>query len=618
MSDIKIFIACHKDDIDIPDNELFFPIQVGSACSDVRFEGMFHDDEGESISEKNPYYCELTAQYWAWKNIEADYYGFFHYRRYLSFSEKKFSTNLFADASFDANDKETLASIGLEESRMREIIEQYDFVLPERGRFSNDLTMREQYDIAIQHRSEDLDCVLDIISERYPHMLDAANHYLDSTSGYFCNMFIMKKDLFYSYCEWLFAILAEHEQRRDFSMYDPASFRVSGYLAERLCGIYFTWLKDQGVYRYCELQRPFFANTSKPNLPSPVFQSEHGLEPIVLVLSANDYYVPYLGVLLQSIKETSSTGRNYDIVVLHRDITDRSQKVLLRSIAQANISLRFFDTTRFMVRYEDDLFLRGHFRIETYFRLLMQDILPDYDKALYLDADMVVTRDIADLYDENIDGYLLAAVKDADTAGLYNGFEPQKKAYMDTVLKIKKPYEYFQAGTILFNLAEFRRTYTVKEMFDFAVSYEWELLDQDVLNYFAQGRTKFLDMSWNVVMDWRDIRIKEIIGRAPRPLYLEYMEARKHPAVVHFAGPDKPWSVFDSDMADYFWDYASRTVFMPIIVDREITSRIPAPALTLKERVWHILYPLYDKLFPRESNRREKVYVLYQKLRGRA
>lgn len=67
---------------------------------------------------------------------------------------------------------------------------------------------------------------------------------------------------------------------------------------------------------------------------------------------------------------------------------------------------------------------------------------------------MVVNADIAELYATDVDGYLLAAAKDADTAGLYNGFEPNKKKYMDTILKIKKPYDYFQAGVIVFNLAE--------------------------------------------------------------------------------------------------------------------------------------------------------------------
>ena len=85
QADIRILIACHKPTY-VPENPLFYPIQVGTALTDRRLEGMtYHDNEGDNISEKNPDYCELTAQYWAWKHLDCDYYGFFHYRRYLTF-----------------------------------------------------------------------------------------------------------------------------------------------------------------------------------------------------------------------------------------------------------------------------------------------------------------------------------------------------------------------------------------------------------------------------------------------------------------------------------------------------------------------------------------------------
>ena len=85
QADIRILIACHKPTY-VPENPLFYPIQVGTTLTDRRLEGMtYHDNEGDNISEKNPDYCELTAQYWAWKHLDCDYYGFFHYRRYLTF-----------------------------------------------------------------------------------------------------------------------------------------------------------------------------------------------------------------------------------------------------------------------------------------------------------------------------------------------------------------------------------------------------------------------------------------------------------------------------------------------------------------------------------------------------
>ena len=81
--DIKILVCCHKADQQVPHHPLLYPIQVGAALSHTHFADFIHDDSGDNISLKNARYCELTAQYWAWKNLNADYYGLFHYRRYL-------------------------------------------------------------------------------------------------------------------------------------------------------------------------------------------------------------------------------------------------------------------------------------------------------------------------------------------------------------------------------------------------------------------------------------------------------------------------------------------------------------------------------------------------------
>lgn len=88
--DIKLFVSCHKLDTHIPDNALLQPIQVGAALAASRMPNLLHDDEGDSISEKNRSYCELTGQYWAWQNTDADYYGFLHYRRYFNFSKTEY------------------------------------------------------------------------------------------------------------------------------------------------------------------------------------------------------------------------------------------------------------------------------------------------------------------------------------------------------------------------------------------------------------------------------------------------------------------------------------------------------------------------------------------------
>lgn len=75
---IKIIVAAHKP-YEMPDDEVYLPVYVGAmGKTDVGYQ---RDDEGENISILNPYFCELTGLYWAWKNLSEDYIGLVHYRR---------------------------------------------------------------------------------------------------------------------------------------------------------------------------------------------------------------------------------------------------------------------------------------------------------------------------------------------------------------------------------------------------------------------------------------------------------------------------------------------------------------------------------------------------------
>ena len=381
--------------------------------------------------------------------------------------------------------------------------------------------------------------------------------------------------------------------------------------------------------------------------------SKH-LSPVTVVFAANDYYVPYLSALLASIVAHSNAKRTYELIVLSEDLTAKHEDVLRRQVGRDNMSLRVISVTEAMKPYQDRLKVRGHFKIETYFRLLLPQLLPNHSKVLYLDADMVCLRDVADLFDTNVDGYLLAACKDPDTTGIYNGVDidleqPDKKGYMDNVLCIKNPYEYFQAGTIVFNLDEWRASINVDEVFEFAQSRQWQLLDQDVLNYFCQGHVRFVDMAWNVMYDYAGIRITHIISKTTPELRDEYMSARKNPFVVHYAGPVKPWHDLECDFADVFWQYARISPFyetacariihaeydhkivqltegldatnaLLLSVDAELQRYEHRPlGLMLKEFVYQkILVPVVNRATGNDEGTRSKVRTFYRKVHPRA
>lgn len=565
-SNIKIYISCHKKCY-LPKRSFFYPIQVGAKGSSVRFPDTLHDDLGDNISEKNPMYCELTAQYWAWKNEDADYFGFFHYRRYMNFSDELLVHNPFEDAEIDYLDDTVLDTLKLDEETIQNKVNQYDIIATTQVDLQKLVppvkSNYEQYEITPYQYEEDLTVLMDIIKELYPDYYDTAVDYFKSNLGYFCNMFIMKREIFNEYSQWLFTILEEHEKRRDYTNYDIAGYRVSGYLGERLFGIWYTYQKARGIYKCTEYQRTLFKNVDEPVILKPAFENNN----IPIALAANDTFVPYTATLIQSIVDNSNNNHNYDIIILTQDITPQSRNRINHLIKNTNnFSIRYIDPTRLIEGY--DFFIRGHFGLQTYYRLVLPELIPDYDKIIYLDSDMVVNADVSELYNTDTDGYLVAACFDPDTAGLYNGYEKSKKDFMDNVMKFENPYDYFQAGTLVINLKEFRNTYSMEYILKFAVSEKWQLLDQDILNCLCKGKVKYIDMSWNVMVDYNCIRIKDIIGIAPQWLYKMYIESRKHPKIIHYAGPEKPWTSPEQDMAEVFWHYAKKTSYYEIMLYR--------------------------------------------------
>lgn len=247
---IKIFVACHKPTY-VLDNKLLYPIQVGAALAKERLPGMLPDDDGDNISSKNRIYCELTAQYWAWRNCEAEYYGFFHYRRYLSFAEAyevdprgKLRTKKNICPYIELDDiREDLSAYKLQESMMEEVIRNYDMITVLRERIN--VSVYKQY--CQYHDPRPLDTVLHILNEKYPQYQKAVQTYMDSRDIYYMNMFIMKRSLYMEYASWLFDILETYERSEAFPQNEYEVNRLMGYLAERLFGVFYTYQREHGI-----------------------------------------------------------------------------------------------------------------------------------------------------------------------------------------------------------------------------------------------------------------------------------------------------------------------------------------------------------------------------------
>lgn len=221
---IAVAVVTHKE-YRISQDPLYIPLMAGSALMQDVPHGYVRDDTGDNISASNRTYCELTGLYWMWKNLEADYAGLCHYRRYFAVKRQRTQILGIIDAE--------------------ELMERTDVLLPTPRKYYIE-TNYSQY--AHAHHAEDLDKTREIIAARHPEYIDAFDKRMKMRSGHRFNMFIMKRDVLDSYCSWLFDILFELEKQLDISDYSQKDKRVFGYVAERLLDV---WL-DHNKITYIE------------------------------------------------------------------------------------------------------------------------------------------------------------------------------------------------------------------------------------------------------------------------------------------------------------------------------------------------------------------------------
>ena len=217
---IKIVVATHKE-YQMPTEEIYLPLQVGAEGKDSL--GYMRDDSGENISAKNPYFCELTGMYWAWKNVEADYYGLVHYRRY--FKGENSSKNVFENI--------------LTTKECEQLLDKYKIIVPKKRHYYIE-SLYSHYEHT--HYAEHLDMTRNILLEKYPEYIDCYDDVMKHSSGYMFNMMIMDKKYFNSYCEWLFDILFELESQMPEQNLSPFQMRFYGRVSELLFNV---WLNHQ-------------------------------------------------------------------------------------------------------------------------------------------------------------------------------------------------------------------------------------------------------------------------------------------------------------------------------------------------------------------------------------
>ncbi len=265
---------------------------------------------------------------------------------------------------------------------------------------------------------------------------------------------------------------------------------------------------------------------------------ENNLEVIPIFFAVDDGYIPFLAVALESLIDNSSNNYYYSIKILHTNVNEENKKKI-NKYKKENIDIEFVDLNYYIEKVKDKLYTRDYYTKTTYFRLFIPDLYPQYARALYLDSDITILGDIAELYNVDIGNNLVAGAPD----GAVQTIE-EFQEYVEKVVGVRDYNNYFNAGILVMNLSELRKFKFQQKFLYLLETIKFVVAqDQDYLNRLCKGRVKIIDKLWNA-MPMKELGINESDLK-----------------LIHYNLNYKPWHYDDILYQDYFWKYAKRTEF---------------------------------------------------------
>lgn len=322
----------------------------------------------------------------------------------------------------------------------------------------------------------------------------------------------------------------------------------------------------------------------------PAFEDNN----VALIFNCDAEFYKYFSVTLESIIQNSTSNNNYDLIVLHTNISWQMQEVLLDEVNLLhNFSLRFVNVENYVKKYGiNQLRVLNFLKVSAYYRLLIPQICVNYHKVLYLDSDLIVKRDIAELYDLNIVDYACAAVKDFSISNISSIHEFQFSGfnqYASDVLNIHDISNYFNSGVLLMNVDKIVQCCYFDSFLSVAKKNTKYFNDQNVFNSVLAEDVLLIDDIWNFQINYGS------------SLILLYLKDRtlKNIGILHYCSPQKPWNTKGLLYGNCWWQYARKSPFYEIILKDFLackTTSISVDSYVCKSQFRQILTYKKDKL----------------------
>ena len=261
---------------------------------------------------------------------------------------------------------------------------------------------------------------------------------------------------------------------------------------------------------------------------------------IPVFFTIDDSYAPYLGVALTSMKENASLEYDYKIIVVEQKLSDVNRRKL-QALEEPGFSISFvrMDAVAEKITDREENRLRcDYFTLTIYYRLFIADMFPQYDRAIYIDSDVVIPGDISKLYEINLGECLIGACPDYSISDV-----PELVQYTGEAVGMETG-KYINSGVLLLNLKKMREVKLADHFLGLLDRHHFNCIapDQDYLNAMCNGKILYLDRKWDAM---------PVRGREPL----------KDPQIIHYNLFEKPWCYSGVAYEDIFWSYAKRTAF---------------------------------------------------------
>ena len=273
-------------------------------------------------------------------------------------------------------------------------------------------------------------------------------------------------------------------------------------------------------------------------------------EVIPVTLAVDEKYLPYAQVTINSIV-ANSKSKFIDIIITHYNISQTAQEEFIRknNNREGNYSVRFLDLKDAIDKTDlHKAKITERYPFEVVFRLIIPELLPEYDKIIYLDSDLIVREDIDNLYSIDIKDNWIAAALGVQFPIWIKEDESRLKWYESQGIST----DYFNDGVLVINAKQFRNRHLLEALIEACTTAKY-FPDQDALNIVCKGHVYFLGIEWNVGVEFCRRYRDDSDGE-------KFKIALEKGAILHYNSRRKPWKHPLMFMAEEWWKYAEEDV----------------------------------------------------------